>query len=588
MDADHLGELIELEETYWWHVAKRRLALKLLARYAPPPGLLIEGGIGSCRNLLELQRQGYEVAGLDVMPEAVALARERGLERVCLQDLAEPWPFDSGSARAIVLLDVLEHMADPVAALSHAHCILAPGGAVILTVPAYGWLYGEWDRSLGHHRRYTARLLCSQAQEAGFQVRLLTHWNSFTLPAAVAVRGFQRLRPRPAPAEFPRVSAWTNRLLLGCAGAETQLEQFTDATDIERESQAPQAVLDPPFDGHVARAADSGSLRRPSGPECVVSVVLPVFNELGVLDTLVDALEDILTGTGCRYEIVFVNDGSTDGSAERLDELAVEHPCIRVIHFSRNFGHQAALHAGLAHSRGDAIVVMDSDLQDDPAAIRVFLDRWRAGYDVVYAERADRKEHILKRGLFLAFYRLLNAIADIRMPMDAGNFGLIDRRVADQITAVIDSDRYYPGLRSWVGFRQTGVPVSRGRRYDDSPRVSLRGLFRLAKTAIFSFSSVPLSMFYVIAGLSLATCFAVAAFALYHKLFTGLAIPGWASVTIIASFFGALNALGIGILGEYAIRIYDQVRARPHYIVARTTTSRVKASVTPAETAREV
>lgn len=368
---------------------------------------------------------------------------------------------------------------------------------------------------------------------------------------------------------------------------KTQLQQFADATEIESEAQAlPRALLDPAAD-HVARVTDSQSSRRPSGLKCLVSVVLPVFNEVGVLDTLVDALEDVLTETGCRFEIVFVNDGSNDGSADRLDELALENPRLRVIHFSRNFGHQAALHAGLAHARGDAIVVMDSDLQDDPAAIRIFLDKWRAGYDVVYAERADRKEHIVKRGLFLAFYRLLNAIADIRMPMDAGNFGLIDRRVADQITAVVDCDRYYPGLRSWVGFRQIGVPVSRGRRYDDCPRVSLPGLFRLAKTAIFSFSSVPLSIFYVIAGLSLATCVGVAAFALYHKLFTGLAIPGWASVTIIASFFGALNALGIGILGEYAIRIYDQVRARPHYIVARTTTSREKSRVT-AEAVSEV
>lgn len=223
MDADHLGELVELEETYWWHVAKRRLVLNLLARHAPPPGLLIEGGIGSCRNLMEFQRLGYAVAGLDVMPDAVALARERGLERVSLQDLAEPWPFESGSAAAVILLDVLEHLADPVAALMHAHRALAPGAAVIVTVPAYGWLYGQWDRALGHYRRYTARLLRSQAQEAGFQVRLLTHWNSFTLLAAIAVRGFQRVRPRPTPAEFPRVSTWMNRLLLGCAAAERRL-----------------------------------------------------------------------------------------------------------------------------------------------------------------------------------------------------------------------------------------------------------------------------------------------------------------------------------------------------------------------------
>lgn len=341
--------------------------------------------------------------------------------------------------------------------------------------------------------------------------------------------------------------------------------------------------LAPPSDDRVAPAVLTEPSRRRSLSECLVSLVLPVFNEVSVLETLISLVESTLIQVGCRFEVIFVNDGSTDGSAERLDELAAEDPRLRIIHFSRNFGHQAALHAGLAHAHGDAVVVMDSDLQDDPAAIQAFLEKWQAGYDVVYAERTDRKEHLIKRGLFLAFYRVLNAIAEIRMPMDAGNFGLIDRRVADQITAVVDCDRYYPGLRSWVGFRQIGVPVSRGRRYDDTPRVSLVGLFRLAKTAIFSFSSVPLSVFYIIAGLSLTTSIGVAGFALYHKLFTGLAIPGWASMTIIGSFFGALNALGIGILGEYAIRIYDQVRARPHYIIARTTKSRTPASDTVSE-----
>ena len=313
--------------------------------------------------------------------------------------------------------------------------------------------------------------------------------------------------------------------------------------------------------------------RRPL-PDALISIVLPVYNEAAVLDRLTEQLTDALSGIGCRYELVFVNDGSTDGSSQRLDDLAAVNSRIRVLHLSRNFGHQAALHAGLSHARGDAVVVMDSDLQDDPDAVRRFIREWQAGFDVVYAVRSERKENLIKRGLFRAFYRVLNGIAHTRIPMDAGNFGLVDRRVAEEIAALIDRDRYFPGLRSWVGFRQTGVPVARGRRYDDCPRVSIRGLFRLAKSAIFSFSSVPLSIFYLIAGLSLTACTGVAAFALYHKLFTGLAIPGWASTTMIGSFFGALNALGIGILGEYAIRIYDQVRARPHYIIARSAEAR--------------
>jgi dolichol-phosphate mannosyltransferase len=301
----------------------------------------------------------------------------------------------------------------------------------------------------------------------------------------------------------------------------------------------------------------------------LVSVVLPAFNEAAVLRELHQRVSGALQAAGCRYEIVFVNDGSSDESLKILDDLAAEDACVRALHFSRNFGHQAAVQAGLAHARGDAVVIMDSDLQDDPGALQAFLKEWERGFDVVYAVRHGRKEHALKRFLFYAFYRVLNAVSNTSIPMDAGNFGLLDRAVVDQLVRIADRDRYFPGLRSWVGFRQTGVPVERGRRHDDQPRVSLRGLFRLAKTAIFSFSSVPLSAFYVIAFLSLSTCGGVTAFTLYHKLYTGLAAPGWASLTIVASFFGALNALGIGILGEYAIRIYDQVRARPPYIVAR-------------------
>lgn len=311
------------------------------------------------------------------------------------------------------------------------------------------------------------------------------------------------------------------------------------------------------------------SAKHPRPAEPLISVVLPCYNEAGVLERLTQSVVRTLERHGDRYEIVYVNDGSNDDSVAILDSLADANPAIRVVHFSRNFGHQAAVQAGLAHARGDAVVVMDSDLQDDPAAIAEFLEQWRAGYDVVYAVRYNRKESPPKRFLFYAFYRVLNAISEMPIPQDAGNFGLVDRAVVDHILRLSDRDRFYPGLRRWVGFHQTGVPVERHARHDDRPRVSLRQLFRLAKSAIFSFSRVPLAIFYSVAILSLLVCLGLCAFTLYHKLFTGLAVPGWTSVTITSSFFGALNALGIAILGEYVIRIYDQVRERPMYIVAR-------------------
>ncbi|MFH1924403.1 MAG: glycosyltransferase, partial [Planctomycetota bacterium] len=167
-------------------------------------------------------------------------------------------------------------------------------------------------------------------------------------------------------------------------------------------------------------------------------------------------------------------------------------------------------------------------------------------------------------------HRLLARVASVRIPADAGIFGLVDRRVVREIIALTERDRYFPGLRSWVGFRQTGVEVERGARYDDRPRVSLLGLVRLAKTAVFSFSSLPLTVFYVIGGLAAVVFVVLGSYSLFARLFTDLAIPGWTSHILTGSFFGALNALGICILGEYVVRIYDQVRARPLYLVDRT------------------
>ena len=304
-----------------------------------------------------------------------------------------------------------------------------------------------------------------------------------------------------------------------------------------------------------------------------ISIVLPLYNEAAVLNRLYQAVRNALENEKgiSSYEILFVNDGSTDKSFEVLEQIASDDCHVRVLHFSRNFGHQAAVQAGLKHATGDAIVLMDSDMQDNPASIPQFIAKWREGFDVVYAVRTDRKENIIKRAMFHSFYRVLNFVSRTPMPMDAGNFGLIDARVAQQIVSMGESDRYFPGLRQWVGFRQTGIEIERHARHDEKPRVSIFQLFQLAKTAIFSFSRVPLSMFYVIAMLSTLVCLGCICFTVYHKVFTQLAVPGWTSITIVASLFGALNSLGIGILGEYVVRIYDQVRDRPQFIVSRFT-----------------
>lgn len=315
---------------------------------------------------------------------------------------------------------------------------------------------------------------------------------------------------------------------------------------------------------------DPFSPGRPPARDTLISVVLPVFNEAEVLPVLLGQTVEAVAGTGCDYEVIFVDDGSQDDSPEVLDGLAAEDGRVRVIHLSRNFGHQAAVQAGLAHTRGDAVVLMDSDMQDAPQAIPQFVDQWRAGHDVVYAIRTRRKEGPLKRLLFAAFHRLMSAVATVPIPTDAGNFGLVDGRVARRIVDLGETDRYFPGLRCWVGFSQKGVPVERNARYDHHPRVSLGGLFRLAKTAMFSFSSLPLAMFYAI-GLVAAVLFVgLSGYSLFCKLFTNYAVPGWTSYILVGSFFGALNAMGICLLGEYVVRIYDQVRGRPLYLIRRT------------------
>ncbi len=221
MDPRHLDELAVLEETYWWHIAKRKLAASLLTRYFPTPGRLLEGGVGSAGNLQHFRELGYEVAGFDISDVAVERARSRGLTDVRVHDLTKPWPVGNGSLDVVVMLDVLEHLSNPVDVLRDVARTLRPGGGIVVTVPAIPWLFGDWDRALGHFRRYTSRLLRQQATEAGLNVMSLGHWNSFTLPAAVIVRSWQRLAPRHnRAAEFPRVGPITNSLLLCCADME--------------------------------------------------------------------------------------------------------------------------------------------------------------------------------------------------------------------------------------------------------------------------------------------------------------------------------------------------------------------------------
>ncbi len=307
-----------------------------------------------------------------------------------------------------------------------------------------------------------------------------------------------------------------------------------------------------------------------------MAVVSPVYNERENIRAFVDeviGVLDTLEGLA-RYEIILVNDGSTDGSDETLDACAKERPGrVRVLHLARNFGMEAAIDAGLAcaGAGADAVVIMDSDMQDDPAIFPEFVAKWRAGYDVVYAVRSSREESIFRCALFWAFYRMLGWIADVPIPLDAGNFALMDKRVARALGAMRENNRFLRGLRAWVGFRQIGVAVARRGRYDHATRMGFRGQWKLAMNAIFSFSYVPLFVFRIAGAFTLLVSAALILWTLYHKLVIGIEMKAWASQMIAISFIGGINLLGIGVIGEYVARIYDEVKGRPNYVVHRET-----------------
>jgi dolichol-phosphate mannosyltransferase len=268
-----------------------------------------------------------------------------------------------------------------------------------------------------------------------------------------------------------------------------------------------------------------------------------------------------------RFELLFVNDGSRDGSKQFLLEQLRSHPDIRLVDLSRNFGHQSAVLAGLHHAAGDCAIMMDTDLQDRPEAIPALLEQWERGAQVVYAIRKKRKEWLPKRLLFAGFYLMLTRLSEVSIPKDAGLFSLLDRRVLDILTQLPERNRYLPGLRAWAGFVQTGIEVERDERSDGPPRVSVMQLLKLALDAIFSFSRIPLRIATALGAFSAFLAVAATAIVLYKKFISLEAIPGWTSTLLSILFLGAVQLFSLGILGEYLGRIYEEVKRRPPYLV---------------------
>jgi len=302
-----------------------------------------------------------------------------------------------------------------------------------------------------------------------------------------------------------------------------------------------------------------------------LSVGVPIYNEEETIPVLGERLRHTLDSLDVSTEVIFVNDGSRDGSLPLLRELAEVDSRFKVIDFSRNFGHQAALYAAMKQSSGDAVVLIDGDLQDPPELIPKLLEKWNEGFDVVYAVRRKRKEGFFKRTAYNVYYRLLQGVAYVPIPVDSGDFSLMDRRVVDLVCSMPERNKFLRGLRAWAGFRQASVEYERDPRYAGETKYTLPKLLRLALDGLISYSFVPLRVSYVVGAIVSLGSFGLASVYLFQRLFSEEFIPqGFTTLAILILFLGGVQLLTIGVIGEYLGRIYDEVKRRPEFVIRET------------------
>jgi len=308
-------------------------------------------------------------------------------------------------------------------------------------------------------------------------------------------------------------------------------------------------------------------------PSPTCSIVAPIFNESGNLPELFRRVQATMESSGETWELILIDDGSLDTSSDLILQLAAQDPRVRPVIFARNFGHQIAVTAGLDYSRGQAVIIIDSDLQDPPEVITDLIAKWKEGYDVVYAIRAEREgESWFKKFTASMFYRLITRITDVNIPLDAGDFRLLDRKVVDVLNQMRERHRFLRGMSAWVGFRQTGVPYRRAARFVGETKYPFRKMFRLAINAITGFSYFPLQLATYIgffaAGISILSIPVVVGLRLWGGSHAPLV--GQATTLIAVLFLGGVQLISLGILGEYIGRLYDEAKGRPLYIVRET------------------
>jgi len=306
----------------------------------------------------------------------------------------------------------------------------------------------------------------------------------------------------------------------------------------------------------------------------LVSLVIPLYNEIAVAGRLHDEVRRVASGLPYRFEIVYVDDGSQDGTLDCMIELAKSDARVEVVQLSRNWGHQAAISAGLSVARGAAVVVMDGDLQDPPALIPEMIAKWRGGAKVVIAQHLGRRESSLRRFLFRWFYRVFSYLSDFPIPVNAGVFALLDRQVCDAMLTLKETNRYIPGLRAWLGFPQAVLFHERPARAGGKPKQTLLRLIRYAMDAVFSFSYKPLRLALVLGLATAVLAIAGAALVLWSRLagvgfFGSPVVAGYSSIMIAVLFIGSVQLICLGILGEYIGRVYDEVKGRPLFLIEK-------------------
>jgi len=310
-------------------------------------------------------------------------------------------------------------------------------------------------------------------------------------------------------------------------------------------------------------------MRNPLVKKPYYSLILPAYNEEQSIQETYLRLKDTMDQLARPYEIIFVNDGSHDMTHQLLNSLHELDSHVKVIHFSRNFGHQTAVTAGMAKCTGDYVAVLDADLQDPPEVLGAFFEKAESGYDVVYAVRTKRKEHLPKRLGYALFYRFLASISQTQIPLDSGDFCVMSRRVVVALNALPERNRFVRGLRSWVGYRQIGLEYERAGRYAGESKYPFAKLLKLAFDGIFSFSYVPLQLISVLGSVGMMAAVIGSVWAFYQRFFTPNynAVPGFATTVILVMFIGGLQLFSLGIVGEYMRRMYDEIKARPQYII---------------------